>query len=151
MNAKWLIAAVFALPVAAYAHGDKASSASSEGSSAASATGGTASASASSDGSAMFKALDKNNDGFISRAEAKGSPHEKEFDKLDKNGDGKLSREEHAAAHKAQASTGGTKSDSGSAAAASSAPAVGPAQSSSERTAEPQPSKPSAPTGGKTY
>jgi hypothetical protein len=101
----------------------------------------------------MFKALDKNNDGFISREEAKGSPHEKDFDKLDKNGDGKLSREEHAAAHEAQASTGGTKSDSGSAAAAASAPApaVGPAQSSSERTAEPQPTKPEAPTGEKKY
>jgi hypothetical protein len=143
MNAKLLIAAVFALPLAAYAGGDKASS------------GSTASASASTDATEMFKALDKNNDGFISREEAKGSPHEKEFDKLDKNGDGKLSREEHAAAHKAQASTGGTKSDSGSAAAASSAPtaapAVGPAQSSSDRTAEPQPSAPAAPTGEKKY
>ena len=92
------------------------------------------------------------------REEAKGSPHEQEFDKLDKNGDGKLSREEHAAAHRAKASTGGTaKSDSGSAAAASSAPApssaptVGPSQSSSERTAEPQPSTPAAPTGEKKY
>jgi Ca2+-binding EF-hand superfamily protein len=99
MNAKWLIAAVFALPVAAYAGGDKASS-----------TSSTASASASSDGSAMFKDLDKNNDGFISREEAKGSPHEKAFDQLDKNRDGKLSREEHAAAHKAQASSGSTQS-----------------------------------------
>ena len=46
----------------------------------------------------MFKALDKNNDGFISREEAKGSPHDKDFAALDKNNDGKLSREEHAAA-----------------------------------------------------
>jgi Ca2+-binding EF-hand superfamily protein len=46
----------------------------------------------------MFKSLDKNNDGFISREEAKGSPHEKDFAALDKNNDGKLSREEHAAA-----------------------------------------------------
>jgi Ca2+-binding EF-hand superfamily protein len=46
----------------------------------------------------MFKAMDKNNDGSISREEAKGTPHEKEFAALDKNNDGKLSREEHAAA-----------------------------------------------------
>src|SRR5207249_1056319 len=81
----------------AYAEGDKAAQATSSGA-AASAAGGTASASADADGSAMFKALDKNNDGFISREEAKGSPHEQEFDKLDKNGDGKLSREVLAAA-----------------------------------------------------
>jgi Ca2+-binding EF-hand superfamily protein len=44
----------------------------------------------------MFKSLDKNNDGFISKEEAKGSAHEADFAKLDKNGDGKLSRAEHA-------------------------------------------------------
>src|SRR2546428_8906294 len=108
MKGKLLIAALFALPVAAYAGGDKASSTSSGSGAAASATGGTASASASSDAEQMFKDLDKNKDGFISREEAKGSPHEKDFDKLDKNGDGKLSREEHAAAHTAKASAGGT-------------------------------------------
>jgi hypothetical protein len=112
MNARLLIALAFAFPVAAYAGGDKASNASSGTGAAASASGGTASASASSDGSAMFRDLDKNKDGFISREEAKGSPHEKEFDKLDKNSDGKLSREEHAAAHKAQASTGGSTQSS---------------------------------------
>jgi hypothetical protein len=47
---------------------------------------------------AMFKALDKDKDGAITKAEAKGTPHEKDFDKLDKNRDGKLSRQEHAAA-----------------------------------------------------
>ena len=46
---------------------------------------------------AMFRALDKNNDGFISKAEAQGTPHEKDFDALDTNRDGRLSREEHAA------------------------------------------------------
>jgi len=137
MNVKSLIAAAvaaaFALPLAAYAEGDKASSATSGGSSAAASSsgGGQATAGATAGAEQMFKDLDKNKDGFISREEAKGSPHEKEFDKLDKNGDGKLSREEHAAAHKAQASTGGTKSDSGS--------------------AEPQPSTPAAPTGEKKY
>jgi hypothetical protein len=47
----------------------------------------------------MFRALDKNKDGFISRAEAQGSPHERDFDALDTNRDGMLSRQEHAAAH----------------------------------------------------
>lgn len=58
-------------------------------------------ATARSDGGAetMFRALDKNKDGFISRAEAQGSPHERDFDALDTNRDGMLSREEHAAAH----------------------------------------------------
>jgi hypothetical protein len=47
---------------------------------------------------ATFKSLDKDGDGYISKEEAKRTPHEKAFAKLDKNGDGKLSREEHAAA-----------------------------------------------------
>src|SRR4051812_35056771 len=112
MKVKWLIAAAFALPLAAQA----------EGSSSASASGGHASASTSTDASATFKALDKNKDGYLSRDEAKGSIYEKNFDKLDKNSDGKLSRNEQQAAHQAQASSGG------SAAAASSAPAAGQAQ-----------------------
>ena len=45
-----------------------------------------------------FNALDKNNDGYISKQEAMGTPHEKDFDALDRNRDGRLSREEHAAA-----------------------------------------------------
>jgi hypothetical protein len=49
-------------------------------------------------GADAFKSLDKDGDGYISKEEAKGTPHEKEFAKLDKNDDGKLSREEHAAA-----------------------------------------------------
>ena len=58
----------------------------------------------SSDGAeAMFRALDKNNDGYVSRQEAMGSPHEKDFDALDANRDGRLSREEHAAAHRGMA------------------------------------------------
>ena len=58
-------------------------------------------ASARMDGGAetMFRALDKNKDGFISRAEAQGSPHQGDFEALDRNRDGMLSREEHAAAH----------------------------------------------------
>lgn len=75
------IAAAFALPLSAQAGGDKAS----QGASASGAE-------------AMFKALDKNKDGFISRDEAQGTPHAKDFAKLDKNNDGKLSRAEHAAA-----------------------------------------------------
>jgi len=43
-----------------------------------------------------FHALDKNKDGYISRAEAKGNPTlSKKFKEADKNGDGKLSRAEY--------------------------------------------------------
>ena len=46
-----------------------------------------------------FNALDKNNDGYISRAEAHGNPHlSKNFKQSDKNGDGKLSRAEYLTA-----------------------------------------------------
>jgi hypothetical protein len=62
---------------------------------------------------AMFRALDKDNDGFISRAEAQGTSHERDFDALDTNRDGKLSREEHAAApqHANRRSAASTMSD----------------------------------------
>jgi Ca2+-binding EF-hand superfamily protein len=43
-----------------------------------------------------FHALDKNQDGYISRAEAKGNPAlAAKFDQADKNHDGKLSRAEY--------------------------------------------------------
>ena len=46
-----------------------------------------------------FRALDKNKDGYISRAEAKGNPTlAKKFKEADKNADGKLSRAEYLAA-----------------------------------------------------
>lgn len=45
----------------------------------------------------LFKALDTNRDGFISREEAKGSTAEGIFDSLDKDRDGRLSRSEYAA------------------------------------------------------
>ena len=87
------VAAAFALPLAATAADDKASSGASKP------DGGA---------EAMFKALDKNKDGFMSREEVKGTPHDKDFTTLDKNGDGKLSREEHAAApeHAGKAAAG---------------------------------------------
>ena len=88
-------AAALAFPLAAQAQADKAK-----------ADGGA---------EAMFKALDKNNDSSISREEAKGTPHDKDFAKLDKNNDGKLSREEHAAAPEhsgSKAATGGTSGGS---------------------------------------
>ena len=57
----------------------------------------------------MFKAMDKDEDGSISKQEAEGTPHGKDFATLDKDSDGKLSREEHAAAPEhAGAATGGT-------------------------------------------
>src|SRR5215216_3219430 len=45
-----------------------------------------------------FNALDKDNDGYISRAEAMGNTSlAKKFKQADKNGDGKLSRAEYLA------------------------------------------------------
>lgn len=76
------VAAAFTLPLAGIA-AEKASGMSSASDSGA---------------EAMFKALDKNKDSFITKEEAKGTPHDKDFAKLDKNKDNKLSREEHAAA-----------------------------------------------------
>ncbi len=88
MNAKTLIAvaiaAAFAVPLSTLAEDKKVS-----GAAGASSDGGAA---------AMFKAMDKDKDGSISKAEAKGTPHDKDFSTLDKDGDGKLSAEEHAAA-----------------------------------------------------
>src|SRR4051812_27419863 len=50
-----------------------------------------------------FNALDKNNDGYISRAEALGNPNlSKGFKQADKNSDGKLSRAEYLRAMTAQ-------------------------------------------------
>ena len=73
---------------------------------------------------AMFKNMDKNKDGSISRDEAKGTPHEKDFAKLDKNHDGKLSAEEHAAApeHAGKAAAGGTAGSDKAKAPASGSP-----------------------------
>lgn len=89
MNVKTLIAAAlaaaFAVPLSTLAEDKKVSG---------------AAAGASSDGgaAAMFKSMDKDKDGSISKAEAKGTPHDKDFSTLDKNSDGKLSAKEHAAA-----------------------------------------------------
>ena len=83
------IAAAFAFPLAAAAADDKKSESSAAATQSKSNDGGA---------EAMFKALDKDKDGFLSKDEAKGTPHDKDFTSLDKNKDGKLSRDEHAAA-----------------------------------------------------
>ena len=67
----------------------------------------------------MFEQMDKNKDGSISKEEAKGTPHEKDFAKLDKNNDGKLSPQELTAASehgKDKAATGGTSGSTSGAA-----------------------------------
>jgi Ca2+-binding EF-hand superfamily protein len=58
-----------------------------------------------------FNALDKDNDGYISRSEAAGNPNlAKKFKEADKNGDGKLSRAEYLwAMTKQDASTAANK------------------------------------------
>jgi hypothetical protein len=105
-----LVVAAFVVPLSVGAASDKASSTSSDTSGA----------------QKMFQELDKNKDGFLSKDEVKGSPHEKEFVTLDKNNDGKLSREEHAAApdhagdKAATGATGGAASSGGTGGAASS-------------------------------
>jgi hypothetical protein len=112
--------AALSLPLAALAAGDKKPDT-------AAGTGSTAGATASraSDGGAeaMFKSLDKNNDGSLTKEETAGTPHEKDFTRLDTNKDGKLSRAEHAAApeHTAAAGRSGTMG-SGSTTSPSSAP-----------------------------
>ena len=53
-----------------------------------------------------FKALDKNNDGYLSRTEAAGNPELfKKFKQADKNGDNKLSRMEYLEAMTKQDAT----------------------------------------------
>ena len=76
------------------------------------ASSGGSKASGASGAEQMFKSLDKDKDGYLSKEEVTGSPHAKDFDQLDKNADGKLSRQEHAAApeHQGEKSgAGGTK------------------------------------------
>lgn len=95
MTARLLIAfaatAALALPLTAQAQADQAKS-----------DGGA---------EAMFRSLDRDKDGFLSREEVKGTPHDKDFATLDKDNDSKLSRQEHAAAPEhsgGKAATGGT-------------------------------------------
>lgn len=83
------VAAAFVVPLLTQAQSGKTSS------------GTSAGAKAPRSGSATFKDLDKNKDGYISRYEA-NMPYDK-FSKLDKDGDGKLSPSEHAGTSRARA------------------------------------------------
>ena len=83
-----LVAAAFALPLAANATGTNQTT----GAKSASTTNGANA------GSEAFKSADTNMDGFISMEEAKGTAHAANFTALDTNADGKVSKEEHRAA-----------------------------------------------------
>jgi len=109
-----LLAAAFALPLAATAGGtDKQKTASAQ------ATNGANDGGA----EAMFQSLDKNSDGAITKAEAEGTPHAADFASLDKDGDGKLSRDEHANAKEHVAARANPGAASGATSNSSSAPA----------------------------
>ena len=84
------VAAAFVVPLLTQAQSGKASS------------GTSARATAPRSGVGTFQNLDKNKDGYISRAEAGDMPYDK-FNRLDKNRDGKLSSSEYAAASRARA------------------------------------------------
>jgi hypothetical protein len=114
-----LMAAAFAVPLAASAGGTGKHAGATTASAANGANDGGA--------EAMFASMDKNGDGFISKEEAAGTPHAADFAALDKNGDGKLSRDEHygakehvAARAKAGSAAGSTGSTSSSADSGSS-------------------------------
>ena len=87
------VATAFAVPLLTQAQSGKASS------------GTSAGATAPRSGVGTFQNLDKNKDGYISRAEAGDMPYDK-FKRLDKDRDGKLSRSEYAAASRAGAPEG---------------------------------------------
>src|SRR5205809_406702 len=92
-----LIAAAFALPVAATAN------------SGAKHTGDKAGVNATtSSGQASFSSLDTNGDGYISKDELAAASNSADLKKLDTNGDGKVSRAEYSAmgSGSASASTG---------------------------------------------
>ena len=107
-----IIAAAFALPLAATAGGpDKHTGAKKTAATTGAHDGGA---------QAMFTSMDKNSDGFISMAEATNTPHAADFAALDKNADGKLSAEEHANAKEHVAARAGANAD----AAVGTSPAV---------------------------
>ena len=99
-----VLAAAFAFPLTSAANNQAAGTKPSANASASTTAGNDGGA------EAMFKSMDKNGDGFISKEEAAGTPHAGDFASLDKNGDGKLSREEHANAKEHVAGRSGAKS-----------------------------------------
>jgi hypothetical protein len=104
------LAAAFAFPLAATAGSTEKHASTDKQASATTAKGAN-------DGGAeaMFKSMDKNGDGVISKEEASGTPHAANFDQLDKNHDGKLSRAEHANAPEHVAGRSGAKAKTASA------------------------------------
>jgi hypothetical protein len=137
------VAAAFAAPLAVYGQSDKPKSETgatpSAGQGASGAPGSAAAGAGKSGAQAMFENMDRNKDGFVSKEEAAGTPHEKDFATLDKDSDGKLSPEEHAAAPEHagdRAATGGT-----------GAPGTGATTPPSTGAATPPSPGPAAPSG----
>ena len=94
MKTRTLLAAVlasaFALPLAATAGGNKDHAAKT-------ASSGTATTATNDVGTqATFKSMDKDGDGYISKAESAGSSNDAQFTQFDKNSDGRLTSAEYA-------------------------------------------------------
>ena len=97
MKRNILIAIALAAPCSALAQGDKAQKS-------------PQAAAESTTSAKLFQRLDRNNDGFVSRDEAKdASELQGRFVELDKDNDGKISRAEMAALDAERGAAGGSK------------------------------------------
>lgn len=99
------IAAAFAAPALAQSPGRITTDPKDSNPAAPPATPGTVDRSASGATADGFGAIDRNNDGYISRDEARDATWNSRFSELDKDNDGRLSRSEYDAMHAASGSS----------------------------------------------